>query len=285
MSTTPSLPPPSSPHQRALESLAAAVGILDLFAHRNKNQHRLSKWWAPFDMLRRNARKVIPDVEACIESQTKIAALEAKKKKTATREKAKEKDDELRKKMQLRARWLGDEIVPRAYLAFTQLAADNQYAHLGLALVGVLAQVNAAIELLVPPEETDSDDAVPAAGKTVPGNGTIDATDVTDMGVAISREEIGQRGSSNPVETPRGKPAVESHYCPKASKAKGGKVLSEKQGSTTTSGEVKEAPKKSKKSRDEFDSFDSLETKPAKKKKKKRKKDGDEFDNLFSSLV
>ncbi|KAB5558378.1 hypothetical protein GE09DRAFT_1221496 [Coniochaeta sp. 2T2.1] len=284
MSTTPSLPPPSAPHQRALESLTAAVGILDLFAHRNRNQHRLSKWWAPFDMLRRNARKAIPDVEACVESRTKIAALEAKKKKGKVIASAREKDEELRKKMEGRARWLGAEIVPRAYLAFTQLAADNQYAHLGLGLVGVLAQVNAAVEMLVPPEETDGDAAVTAAGKTVTGKGITDATDVPDMGVAISRGEIGQRGSSKQVETQRSKPAVESHYSPKPGKTKGESVSSEKQRSTTTSGTVKEAPKRLK-NRDEFDSlFDLLETKPA-KKKKKRKTDGDEFDNLFSSLV
>ena len=38
--------------------------------------------------------------------------------------------------------------MPRAYLAFSQVVADNQYASLGLMLVGTLAKVKKVIESL-----------------------------------------------------------------------------------------------------------------------------------------
>ena len=48
----------------ALASLPPALDLLSRFHHRNKNQHRLSKWWAQADMLRRQLRKIIDELEA-----------------------------------------------------------------------------------------------------------------------------------------------------------------------------------------------------------------------------
>ncbi|EAQ89003.1 hypothetical protein CHGG_05622 [Chaetomium globosum CBS 148.51] len=47
-------PPPSSTTlTTTAASLAPALELLERFHHRNKNQHRLAKWWAQADMLRR----------------------------------------------------------------------------------------------------------------------------------------------------------------------------------------------------------------------------------------
>lgn len=110
--------PASSPASQALDLLAPALGILDSFAHRNKNQHRLSKWWVEFDMLRRGVRKLSADLRACLEAQAKTANLgdksSGKKKKAAAA--LKEREDAFQAAMVARARHLDEQIVPRAFL-------------------------------------------------------------------------------------------------------------------------------------------------------------------------
>ena len=66
--------------------------------------------------------------------------------------------------------------------AFTQLAADNQYAPLGLLLLGVLADIHVAVKLVL-----GKDDEAATEG------GDLETTTVTateDLGVAISREDV-----------------------------------------------------------------------------------------------
>ncbi len=60
--STPTLP--NTATTAALTSLPPALDLLSRFHHRNKNQHRLSKWWAQADMLRRQLRKIITELEA-----------------------------------------------------------------------------------------------------------------------------------------------------------------------------------------------------------------------------
>ncbi len=43
---------------RMLDRLVGANEMLRGFNHRNKNQHRASKWWADFDALRRHTGKL-----------------------------------------------------------------------------------------------------------------------------------------------------------------------------------------------------------------------------------
>lgn len=63
-------------------------------------------------MLRRGVRKLIPELEACLDIEGKNAAAGAKKKKG----KAKERDDAVRAKMEGRARHVLEQLVPRAFL-------------------------------------------------------------------------------------------------------------------------------------------------------------------------
>lgn len=157
------------------------------------------------------------------------------------------------------------------------MAADNQYAHLGLALVGVLAQVNAAVEQLVPVKsEEDHGSLLPLAEKA-DAEPSKDVEGVADLGVAVSRSAIeGQSASVSVDRKVSAKPKNVKQSVDELDPGPSETVIEER------SSKVK--PKKSKKSRDEFDSlFDTLE--PKKPAKKKRWKKGDEFDNLFSSLV
>ncbi|KAG7290290.1 hypothetical protein NEMBOFW57_000289 [Staphylotrichum longicolle] len=121
----------------AIASLAPALELLERFHHRNKNQHRLSKWWA-------------------------------------------------------RPTCSGG-------MAFTQLSADRQFAHLGLMLLGVLAQVDQAVAPFAPASTSSQDETAeqaPGADRTAASEQAateqedVEMSLVTDMGVAVSREEI-----------------------------------------------------------------------------------------------
>lgn len=126
---TPTNPPsPPLPQlQSSLCSLATAAHILDGFAHRNKNQHRSTKWWAPFDMLRRTLRKILPDLEAAVQraeiiSSAALGGPPGKRRKTggggggagaAARGKP-AKQPELDRVVE-RATWTRDVVKTRAY--------------------------------------------------------------------------------------------------------------------------------------------------------------------------
>lgn len=135
--------------------------------------------------------------------------------------------------------------------AFTQLAADNQHAPLGLMLLAVLAQVHTLLSDLVP------SDIVVTAGQTsdVKDSSGQEAaplkTSGPDMGVAISRREL--MSAAQDTSQQRGKPPPE----------------------TPSLGEDK--PKKRKEKVVEKDQ----KLKP----KKKKKKAGDELSSLFGSLT
>ena len=45
--------------------LKAIENLLTLAWHRNKNQHRRSKWWAEFGVLRRGLRRLMAAAQIC----------------------------------------------------------------------------------------------------------------------------------------------------------------------------------------------------------------------------
>ncbi|KAL7918332.1 hypothetical protein ACQKWADRAFT_304363 [Trichoderma austrokoningii] len=122
-------------------SLSPLLPILNAFNHRHHNQHRLTHWWPLFRSLRRTIRNLVDDASPS------------------------------------RAIWLNKHLIPRAYLAFSQLAADNQHAPLGLLLLAILARVHAALAI---------DSPVPKAQPQPKANHLANQ----DKGVAISRQEL-----------------------------------------------------------------------------------------------
>jgi hypothetical protein len=89
---------------QTLTSLTPALEILNRFHHRNRNQHRLSKWYSHLDMLRRHLRKFLVAVE------TRLSEVERMSKKKRSRE---EKGGE---EVKERARWIRGVLVRGAYL-------------------------------------------------------------------------------------------------------------------------------------------------------------------------
>ncbi|KFY81700.1 hypothetical protein V500_11172 [Pseudogymnoascus sp. VKM F-4518 (FW-2643)] len=263
------LPPGCTP-----ASLLPIQHLLHLTAHRNKNQHRIAKWWASFSILRRQLVKLITALE------NPDAAFRAKKIEIETR-----------------VVFLREEVVPRCYLAFSTVVADNQYASLGLMLMGCLARLNKLISF--PKDEDEEVDEVVNVEKTTSSH----VLHVEDFGEAISREELD--GSVNKtvksLKTPKkGKKSTNELLQAEAMSplGRGGlsvSAVSKKVITETVASESDEAvspaprptpaEKKRKKVLETTVTTTSTKTTAPKPPKKKRKKGGDEFDDLFSGLV
>ncbi len=209
--------------------------------------------------------------------------------------------------------------------AFTQLAADRQFAHLGLMLLGVLAQVDQAVAPFATglPDDMAVDEIVEASPAVVPAVADQD-TDMepptSDMGVAVSRDEImasierDPTTSSTPTQPQQPHPSRSTSLPTRhvrelaTAEARGGvKTEPGSKQPSLTPGLPPAKPPKKKKRGDEFDDiFGSLDTstkqtnpasskdpssadmanseKPKKKKARTGPALGDEFDSIFGSL-
>lgn len=286
--TSPSLPL----LQKTLQSLATASVVLHGFAHRNKNQHRGTRWWGPFSMLSRSLRKLLVDLEGAVqrlEVLSNQSLSRAKRKKDGPNVRQPELD-----KFTQRVQWVHEVIVAKAYESFTQLATDKQFAQLGLVLIGVLAQVEDAIAPFVQDamEDEAAEDAaaskpaemIPHTIKLPGATPSFNSFDTSgsdlDLGVAISRDEL------HPGEDGEEPKATIEH----TKKRKKPALLKEPEQDVKESEDKDWSRKKAKTSVDPTRPHTDRNTKPAEPKnvtkvKKKKKKGGDEFDDLFSSLL
>ncbi|KAK4193622.1 hypothetical protein QBC35DRAFT_536898 [Podospora australis] len=292
----------------AIESLSPVHEILCRFHHRNKNQHRIAKWWAQADMLRRHTGKFIFCLENALEEAERLerigSLMKRKKKKTEKRKREEEEEEEIKK----RAGYLRWGLGPGCFLAFTQLAADRQFAHLGLMLLGVLAQVDQACVVFAPdpsPVADDDDDdsgvALNDGGETGlqletvnrGGRGAVTEEVVmsmevdADMGVAISREVF--MAEAPPQEPPK---KTKTDQSPSISKPRQPEEEEEDEKAEEEPKPKKKMPKVVK--GDEFDdifgSFGDNSPQPTKRKTAEKKKTkpkvvkADEFDDIFGSF-
>ncbi|KAK4455961.1 hypothetical protein QBC34DRAFT_432258 [Podospora aff. communis PSN243] len=239
---------------QTLASLIPTLQILNRFHHRNRNQHRIAKWYSHLDMLRRHLRKFLVAVEGRI---AEVERMSVKKKK---------KGDNGGEEVRVRAGWIGGVLVRGAYLPFTQLTADNQFAHMGLMLLGVLAQVDKAVSVFAPVAESEKE----TAGEEAEA-GVTEEISIPDVGIPVSREDVAM---SLPVERqedasfaqrPREKPR-ETVEMSSAKDMDRPKIKTKKKASGG----------------DEFDDIFWALEKPSKRPKKRKK--GDKFDDIFSGL-
>ncbi|KAF3076529.1 hypothetical protein CFAM422_000992 [Trichoderma lentiforme] len=136
----------------ATTSLSPILPILNAFNHRHHNQHRLAHWWPVFRIFRRTIRALIDD-------------LTSRRRQDAASPPP-------------RAIWLNKHFISRAYIAFSQLAADNQHAPLGLLLLAILARTHTALTQLL------DQPVIP------PPSSNTRSNDVNqDKGVAIARQK------------------------------------------------------------------------------------------------
>ncbi|KAK6950090.1 hypothetical protein Daesc_008416 [Daldinia eschscholtzii] len=277
-------------YQDALDGLQPLLPVLRGFNHRNKNQHRRAAWWAAFGMLRRHVERLVDEL---LEAAA-ITAAASNKSKSKKRQRS---DDGggVERKVKGHVEWLRDVLVPKS---------DNQFATLGVVLLGVLAQVNTTCVRLVG-EATVAAVAETSLGETgiatphEPISSTTPATRITQPGTqgpkgpscrltmaeisierggsVIPRDEVAraeklrrkniQAGSSDLANTATIPEQDHGGDNDDDDDDDDAKTL-KKQRTTTTSSKVKTKEKEG--------------AKPA--KKKKTKKGGDEFDDLFKNL-
>ncbi|KAF5647768.1 ribonuclease MRP subunit rmp1 [Fusarium sp. NRRL 25303] len=272
-------PPDAALLATTSDSLAPLIPILNGFAHRHKNQHSSSHWWSSFSVLRRAVRNLVND-------------LNSRPRKVKSGNVKRDVHPAL-----ARAKWMMRHVVPGAFVTFSQLAADNQHAPLGLLLLSVLARTNTILSQLVPDHDhnppistsTKTMSSEPSKLKTSDSraDGAPDAG--VDMGVAISRDELLSTQSTQRKTKPV--PRVDS----RSKDLKLEDLKLEEYETKTTHTDTKKIPsksdtidkprKKTKNSGELSSLFGSLSSKngTADKSKKKKKK-GDAFSSLFDSL-
>jgi len=214
------------------DELTSIIQILHLTHHRNKNQHRLAKWWKEFSQLRRQVSKLKTEIDEHITFEK----FNSNSKRTIAS----------REKVELRVNFMDEFLMPRCYVAFSAVLADNQYAPLGLLLVAVLAKISKVIGRYRREEMDERRVEVVELGE----RGDV------DFGEALERDRVEGFGKSKEKTDGRG---VEDEVRLDKSKKKPGQPVEKAQ---------KEV----------------VEQMPAKRPKKKRKK-GDAFDELFDSLI
>ncbi|KAJ9150806.1 hypothetical protein NKR23_g3562 [Pleurostoma richardsiae] len=229
--------------------------MLDAFNHRNKNQHHSSRWWTPFDILRRCVRRLVVDLEQAM----RVCGRTGGQIRLDRANCSKQSWDRTVSAV-TRARWLLDHAVPRAYIAFTQLAADNQYASLALLLLGILTEVFSTAALL--------------ARVDAPMNDPLHTDRVTQFGCMGAETTLGSDDIG--VAVSRGSPLTADFSY----------IISDKQSRASLARDslVGDDPRKTETAAC-LNGARVMASTATKRKERRKRKSGDEFDNMFNSLI
>jgi ribonuclease MRP protein subunit RMP1 len=286
--------------------LTSISHTLHLFHHRNHNQHRLAKWYKSFSQLRRYISKLILELETL--DTAIIYSGEESKYVKAAREKVEDRVEFMRT-------WLEE----RWYVSFSNLVADNQYAAMGLFLLGTLARARTLIGPLG--RERDGDEEVEVGKKVVEEEGG-GKEERYDFGEVVRRDDLRElsedvdvdgRGGSEVKSTKKrkslvtGEEDVEVRIPTKRVKKdklagieriRGEddgeigvdlKPTKAKREDLVEDGESTPALKPSRVKRKELGRDSPADRTPSndptKTKKRKKRKKGDAFDDLFDSLI
>ncbi|QIW99839.1 hypothetical protein AMS68_005357 [Peltaster fructicola] len=117
-----------------VEKISDTSVLLQLFAHRNKNQHRRSIWWRHFSIFRRQVHALEHDLKQL--TNTPATHVE--------RTKLKRETPMLKARVEQR---IESWPVAQWQHAFSQLMADGRFAQLGLVLLAALAQICALMHI------------------------------------------------------------------------------------------------------------------------------------------
>ncbi|KAJ5884136.1 uncharacterized protein N7473_011022 [Penicillium subrubescens] len=132
------------------QEIQAVHAVLHLVSHRNKNQHQRANWWKWLSRLKRTA------VE--LGSQNASATIPAAYKQ-----------------------YLSTHLIPRCYLAFSTVIAENQFSTLGIVLLATLSRFAKATGIKFEEETRQR----PQMKKT------LSAPPTEDRGERVSRADIG----------------------------------------------------------------------------------------------
>ncbi|KAJ5825512.1 hypothetical protein N7474_002650 [Penicillium riverlandense] len=90
----------------------AVHSMLHLVFHRNKNQHQRAKWWKWLSLLKHTTLDLAQSLDGA-----RLNVAESHRQHLVT------------------------HLIPRCYLAFTTVVADNQFSALGIVLMATLARI------------------------------------------------------------------------------------------------------------------------------------------------
>ncbi|KHJ34811.1 putative ribonuclease mrp protein subunit rmp1 [Erysiphe necator] len=171
----------------SIQKLQNISQLLHLAHHRNKNQHRVSRWYKYFGQLRRQISKLILELDtfataikvACDVTTTNTSESVTTNKYVLS----------AKKKIEQRNKFLHKILLPKCYLAFGNLIADNQYAVLGIMLMGLLASVNNILSTLpISNQEEKISDSIEHE-KTIDAS-VIKDNRLDDLGEIVSRQDF-----------------------------------------------------------------------------------------------
>ncbi|KAI1627086.1 hypothetical protein EDD37DRAFT_605914 [Exophiala viscosa] len=157
----------STPESDVSNKLPTVKALLDKIWVRNKNQHRTQIWWKSLGMLRKAITTLVAlnDEEQHLRQQTGTGAgstMDAKQVR-----KLFEQESQIRRDREIWNEWIRETLLPRAYLGFSGLVADTQFAHLGVVLVGILADVMSVVGPPTAPKD-DQKNTLQAESKSKP---------------------------------------------------------------------------------------------------------------------
>ncbi|KAE8377920.1 hypothetical protein BDV26DRAFT_292776 [Aspergillus bertholletiae] len=162
------------------EKIYAVHSMLKLVYHRNKNQHKKTKWWKWLSVLKRTTWNLARSLDR-IQSPSGEA----------------DSPD-------LYIRRLASHVIPRCYLAFSTVVADGQFSTLGTVLLGTLASLAKSIKIDKEIQFTAQTEPPSAASSFV----NVDASE--DVGEVLSRNN-----DSSGIEGSLEKPFSKAEKCRK----------------------------------------------------------------------
>ncbi|KAJ9612205.1 RNase MRP subunit [Cladophialophora chaetospira] len=186
----PVIDPPTADSSGTVTSLSFVKTLLDKIWARNKNQHRMQPWWKTLSMLRKAITRLwaLESEEQLLLTQAQAPGSTANARDVRKRF---ERETQLRGEQEVWRNWLREVLVPRAYLSFSGLVGDVQFANLGVVLMGLLADVVSVVGSPTSDEGSDDGAGVPNIGDTRTGGGdfasskarTLLATSLTRTGL------------------------------------------------------------------------------------------------------
>ncbi|POS87088.1 hypothetical protein EPUL_000488 [Erysiphe pulchra] len=230
--------------------------------HRNKNQHRVARWYKSFGQLRRQNAKLMLELHAFTTALKMMGGLTttiSSSGLTITPDLVKSNKylAAAQLKIEQRIEFLQRFLLPKCHLAFGNLIADNQYAVLGLMLMGLLASLNDILPML---PRLNTEEKSPDIIDTEPNNikeNVVKDSQLHDLGEIISRKEFKARHKESENQEKTDKISITDMAF---SKQKKRNLVEEPR-----AGETKSHPHS--------------------KTRKKKTKKGDIFDDIFKKLL
>ncbi|OCT55034.1 hypothetical protein CLCR_02977 [Cladophialophora carrionii] len=130
----------SSNSEGHITALSFAKNLLDKIWVRNKNQHRTQPWWRTLSSLRKATSRLtaLEDEERRLKSESRLLGSHSRGHHVRKRF---ERESQLRTEKEAWVQWVREVLLPKAYIGFSSLVGDTQFANLGVVLVGVLADI------------------------------------------------------------------------------------------------------------------------------------------------